>query len=73
MITQLKCDWCGKLGAAGEISRSHDDQDLCESCMKVLKAGELRQKITDKRAWLESTYLKELRELEEQLAGMEHP
>jgi len=32
MITQAKCDLCGKEGDAVQIERQYDDIDRCEKC-----------------------------------------
>ena len=71
MKIQLKCDGCGKLGNADEILTNYDNRDLCVTCALAEKLTYLKQEHTNKNEWLESTYLKELRELGKQIADIE--
>lgn len=71
MKIQLKCDGCGKLGTADEIHTDHDDGDLCATCAHAAKLATMKQQHASKNEWLESTHLKELRELEKQIADIE--
>ena len=71
MKMQLKCDGCGKVGTSDEIYTDHDGRDLCATCAQSAKLSDLKQQHASKKEWLESTHLKELRELEKQIADIE--
>lgn len=71
MKLKMKCDGCGKNGSADEISTDHNGRDLCAVCAQAAKLADLKERYAAKKAWLESTHLKELRELEKQIADME--
>jgi hypothetical protein len=71
MKLQLKCDSCGTVGDPQTIFTDYDDMDFCVTCTTVRKLHDLKIRLADKRAWLESTHLKEMRELENQIDAIE--
>ncbi|KKW11470.1 MAG: hypothetical protein UY48_C0018G0004 [Candidatus Gottesmanbacteria bacterium GW2011_GWB1_49_7] len=71
MKIKLKCDGCGKIGNAEEISTDYDGQDLCTFCAKEKKLSVLKQEHASTKKWLEDTHLKSLRDLEGQIAAIE--
>lgn len=71
MKIQLQCDVCGKLGGAEDISTDYDGRDLCAFHAKAAHLSDLKQEHASKKEWLESTHLKNLRDLEKQIADIE--
>lgn len=72
MKLTVKCDRCGKEGTADEVSTyAYGERDLCDSCSRIEHLADLKQQYASKMEWLETTHLKELRELEKQIAELE--
>lgn len=71
MKLRLQCDKCGRIGTPEEIFTGPDGEDFCHHCNKLGELASLKQRYADKKLWLEATHLKELRELEKQIADLE--
>ncbi len=71
MKISIQCDGCGTIGTAQEIGTDHDGRDLCHTCAAREEIGRMKAKHADKLKWLEATHLKDLRDLEKQIAAME--
>lgn len=68
---ELQCDVCGKTGKDSEISTDLDDIDRCSQCAISAKLLYLKRKYACKKEWLDSTHMKDLRELEKQITDLE--
>lgn len=71
MKVQLKCDDCPKTGTPKEIFTNLDNRDLCANCMRLENLAILKQQHAELKAWLESTHLKRLRDIEQQISNLE--
>lgn len=71
MIIKLQCDKCGKQGSADEIVTRYDGADLCPTCTLQSRLNILRSDLASKVEWLESTHMKEVKELETEIAYVE--
>ena len=71
MKLKLQCDNCGKVGTAEEITASTDERDLCIACAAAEDLANMKQRYASKMEWLESTHLKELRELKQRIDAAE--
>jgi hypothetical protein len=70
MVIVRKCDRCGFTGPDSEFPQSYGE-DFCAKCFKDVLLENLRRKRADKQQWLDDTHLKELKNLDDQIAELE--